>query len=384
MNETNLLNNRPEQFRKAFILILVTGVTILFIFMVRDFLIAILLAGLFSGLLYPVYRRLLGTAALHNHPGVASAVLLVLAIIAIGIPLAGLIGIVTAEAMQISENVLPWIQEILLPQLNGRLPAWLPFTELLDPYKESIIGALGEATSATGVLLAKSGSALTQGTLMFFLKLFVMLYAMFFFFLRGPHWINELDSYLPLTSADEQQIINRGLSVTRASLKGILIIGLLQAFLIGLAFRVIGIEGAAFWGTIVGLLSAIPGIGPPLIWVPAAVYLFMTGQSGWGVALIIWGAVVVGTIDNILRPLIVSAEARMPDLLILVSTLGGIVMFGAIGIIIGPIVAASLLTTLNIYRHAFVQQLPGKPWIRRKADFEPVQEVSLSDTVVNG
>jgi len=356
----NDIQNGRERFRKAFILFLVVGITVLFIFMVRDFLIAILLAGIFCGLLYPIYRRLLRIPVLYNHPGVTSALLLVLAFIAIGIPLAGLLGIVTAEAINISENVVPWIQQNFLPQLNlsEKLPYWLPFADQLDPYKESILGKLGEATSATGTFLVKSGSALTQGTVTFLLKLFVMLYAMFFFFLRGPQWVQDFASYLPLTDEDRQQVISRGLSVTRASLKGILGIGLLQGFLVGLAFWVIGLEGAAFWGTIVVVLSAVPGIGPPVVWIPAALYLFLTGQTGWGIGLMIWGAVVVGTIDNILRPRIVSAEARIPDLLILVSTFGGIAMFGAIGIIIGPVIAAGLVTILDIYQHTFVRQLP--------------------------
>ena len=95
-----------------------------------------------------------------------------------------------------------------------------------------------------------------------------------------------------------------------------------------------------------------------LVWLPAVLYLFLTGETGWGVALLVWGAVVVGTVDNILRPRIVSAEARIPDLLILLGTLGGIVMFGAVGIILGPIVIAGLLTVLDIYRRAFMRQLP--------------------------
>ncbi len=358
----DVIKDGRDRFRKAFILFLVVGITVLFVFMVRDFLIAIILAGIFCGLLYPIYRRLLRIPVLQSHPGVTSALLLVLAFIAIGIPLGGLLGIVTAEAIDISENVVPWIQENLLPQLilSDKLPYWVPFADQLDPYKESILGKLGEATSATGTFLVKSGSALTQGTVTFLLKLFVMLYAMFFFFLRGPQWIQDFASYLPLTAEDRQQVINRWLSVTSASLKGILGIGVLQGFLVGLAFWVIGLEGAAFWGTIVVVMSAVPGIGPPVIWIPAALYLFLTGQTGWGIGLTIWGAVVVGTIDNVLRPRIVSAEARIPDLLILVSTFGGIGMFGAIGIIIGPVVAASLVTILDIYEHAFVRQLSSK------------------------
>lgn len=358
MNNNSLSSH--EQYRKTFILLLVLGISALFIAMIRDFLIAVLLAGIFSGLLYPVYHRLLQIPVLKNHPALTSACVLLLAFIAIGIPLAGLLGIVTAEAVNISENIVPWARALVSKMdLSEQLPEWIPFADQLDPYKESILARVGEATSTAGKFLVRSGSALTQGTVTFLLNLFIMLYAMFFFLLRGPEWIKQLAGYLPLTDEDRKSVLNRGLSVTRASLKGILVIGVLQGLLMGLAFWAIGLTGAAFWGTIVVVLSAVPGLGAPVIWVPAALYLLIIDRTGAAIGLIIWGAVVVGTIDNILRPRIVGVEAKMPDLLVLLSTLGGIVMFGAVGIIIGPIIAAGVVTILDIYQHAFNKELPN-------------------------
>lgn len=356
----NDIKNRREYYRSAFIMFLTISFIMLFIFMVRDFLIAILLAGIFCGLLFPVYSRLLRVPVLQKYPGVTSALLLVVVLITIGIPLTGLLSIVTSEAFQISENVTPWVQQNLLPQLDSsvRLPDWLPFADMLDPYKAVILSKLGEVTSATGAFLVRSGSALTQGTASFLLKLFVMIYAMFFFFLRGPEWIHKFAGYLPLSTEEQNQLINRGLSVTSASLKGILGIGLLQGFLVGLAFMIIGLQGAAFWGTITMVLSAVPGIGPPIVWVPAAMYLYLTDQTGWAIGLTIWGILVVGTVDNVLRPLIVGSQAKISDLLILLGILGGIVMFGVIGIIVGPIIIAGLVAILDIYQHAFIRYLP--------------------------
>lgn len=357
MNNTS--PNSHERYRKAFILFLVIGIAALFVAMIRDFLITVLLAGIFSGLLYPVYHRLLQLPGLKNHPGLTSASVLLLAFFAIGIPLAGLLGIVTAEAVNMSENVVPWAREHLAKiNLSEQLPEWIPFSDQLDPYKETILARLGEATSTAGKFLVRSGSALTQGTVAFLLNLFVMLYAMFFFLLYGPKWMKQLAGYLPLSNEDRQNVLDRGLSVTRASLKSILVIGVLQGLLIGLAFWFFGLTGAAFWGTIVVVLSAVPGVGPPVVWVPAALYLFLIDRTGAAIALIIWGAVVVGTIDNVLRPRIVGIGAKMPDLLILLSTLGGIIMFGAVGIIIGPVIAAGLVTMLDIYRLAFSEELP--------------------------
>lgn len=357
MNHDTL--NSPERYRKAFILFLVIGVTALFIFMIRGFLIAVLMAAIFSGLLYPVYHRLLQIPGLNNRPGLTSAGVLFLAFIAIGIPLAGLLSMVTAEAVNISDNIVPWAKELITKMnLSEQLPKWLPFADQLDPYKENILAKLGQATSAAGRFLVRSGSALTQGTVTFLLNLFIMLYAMFFFLLWGPKWIKHLAGYLPLTGEDRKKVMHRGLAVTRASLKGILVIGVLQGVLVGLAFWVLGLTGAAFWGTIVVVLSAVPAVGPMVVWLPAAVYLFLIDRSGAALGLIIWGSVVVGMIDNVLRPRIVGVEAKMSDLLILLSTLGGISMFGAIGIILGPIIAAAMVTILDIYQHVFVKELP--------------------------
>lgn len=350
-----------EIYHRAFVLFLAVGIAGFFLFMIRGFLIAILLGAIFCTLLYPVYRRMLRMPLLHGHSGITSALLVLVAFIIIGIPLAFLIGLVTAEAIEITTNITPWLEQNVFSQLNGsrRLPRWLPFAEQLAPYKESILARLGEATNAIGTLLVRSGSALTQVTIAFLLDLFVMLYAMFFFFLHGPRWAQKFGSYLPLTDEEELHVVRRGLIVTSASLKGILYIGLLQGFLIGLAFMVIGIQGAAFWGTLVVILSAIPAVGPPLVWVPAVLYLYINGDTGQAIGLMLWGTFVVGLVDNILRPRIVSEETRIPDLLILLSILGGIVMFGAIGIIIGPVITAGLVTILDIYQRTFRRQLPG-------------------------
>ena len=120
-----------------------------------------------------------------------------------------------------------------------------------------------------------------------------------------------------------------------------------------------GINSPVFWGAIVFVLSAIPGVGAPIVWVPAAGYLIATGSVGWGVALAVWGALIVGLADNILRPMLVGRDAKLPDLVILISILGGITSFGAVGIIIGPIIAAILDTVLNIYKRAFAESLPS-------------------------
>jgi predicted PurR-regulated permease PerM len=349
-----------DRYHRGFVLLLVIGAVTLFAFMIRKFLVALLLAAIFSALLYPLYRRARGWPLFRRSPGLAAAALVVLALVAVVLPFAGVLTMVAVQALEVGANLAPWIRQNLPGQLSlaGSLPDWLPFRDTLEPYKDVILDKLGQAAGAAGSFIVSSGSALTLGTFSFLVNLFVMLYAMFFFLRWGPEWIDGLARYLPLTDSDRIKVLSRGLAVTRATLKSVLVIGVLQGALIGAAFWVAGIGGVLFWGTIVAVLSAIPALGPPVVWVPAAIYLLLTDRTGAGIGLAIWGTAVVGMVDNILRPRLVGGEAKMPDLLIFLSMLGGIAMFGAIGLVIGPVIAAVMMTMLDIYRHVFVQELP--------------------------
>jgi len=189
--------------------------------------------------------------------------------------------------------------------------------------------------------------------------LFIMLYTMFFFLMDGQKLIEKILYYLPLEDHDEQRILNKFTSVTRATLKGTAVIGLLQGVLAGSAFAVVGIDSAAFWGAIMAVLSFIPGIGSALVWVPAVIILAATGQLAKAVGLGLFCAAVVGSIDNFLRPILVGRDTQMHELMILFGTLGGIIMFGVVGVIIGPIIAALFVTVWDIYGLAFKDVLPA-------------------------
>jgi predicted PurR-regulated permease PerM len=181
---------------------------------------------------------------------------------------------------------------------------------------------------------------------------------MFFFFRDGDKILERIFYYTPLSDEDETRMLTQFASITRATVKGTLVIGIIQGALAGIAFWVAGIEGAALWGTIMTILSIIPGIGAALVWVPAVIILFVTGQYLTATLLAAWCAAVVGTVDNFLRPMLVGRDAKMPDLLILIGTLGGLFLFGLIGFIVGPIVCGLFLTVWDIYGATFREFLP--------------------------
>lgn len=344
---------RPSKFQQAFILLLLFIVLMGFIGMIKEFLIALVLAAIFAGLLYPLYNKVL--FFLKNKAALAASSVLIISILAVGFPLAVLTGMVTNEAIQFSENTRPLVKELLDEDysLSQQLPDWLPLQDKFNSLNETLLKKASDATSAIGSWLVSSLSSATKGTLGFFMSLFIMFYAMFYFLIHGEKLLDSLASLLPLSKKDYDGLIYRGLTVTKASLKGIIIIGVIQGLLVGLAFWAIGLNGPVFWGSIVFLLSAVPGLGAPVVWLPAMVYLMFTGSIAWGIALAVWGIVVVGLVDNILRPWIVGNDAKLPDLVILISILGGIISFGPIGIIIGPVIAALLDTVLNIYKKSF-------------------------------
>ena len=153
-------------------------------------------------------------------------------------------------------------------------------------------------------------------------------------------------------------MLDRFTSVARATLKGTAVIGILQGGLAGLAFAVVGIPSAVFWGVIMILLSVLPGIGTALIWIPAGVILGTSGHWPQAIGLMVFCGIVVGSLDNVLRPKLVGKDTQMHELLIFFGTLGGIMMFGFVGFIIGPIVAALFTTIWDIYGIAFKDVLP--------------------------
>jgi predicted PurR-regulated permease PerM len=346
-----------DRFQAAFLLLLVVAISLLFFAMVRSFLMAVFLAAIFSGLLYGLYQRLLrwfkGRASL------ASVATILIFIFALLIPLSGFLGIVTTQALDVSQAVGPWLkQQATRRDEVEALIQRLPFADVVAPYQGQITQKVAELAENLGEFVFARLAAATRGTVMFFFMLFVMLYAMFFFLKDGPAVLNRILYYMPLSPEAENRLVERFVSVTRATIKGTLVIGVVQGALAGAAFAVAGIKGAAFWATVMAVLSILPGIGIALVWVPAAIYLVVIGKTAAAVALALWCGLVAGTVDNLLRPRLVGRDTQMPDLLILLATLGGLVLFGAVGIVVGPIVAALFLTIWDIYGEFFKSVLP--------------------------
>jgi predicted PurR-regulated permease PerM len=171
-----------------------------------------------------------------------------------------------------------------------------------------------------------------------------MLYLRYFFLKDGRSILDGAVHALPLGDDRERALLARFEEVSRATIKGSLVIGIVQGAIGGITFAVLGIGAPVLWGVVMALLSVVPAVGPVFVWAPAVLILLLSGRIAAGIILFIVGAVVISLVDNLLRPILVGRDTRMPDYLILLSTLGGLTAFGLAGVVIGPIIAAFFLT----------------------------------------
>jgi predicted PurR-regulated permease PerM len=351
------LSHQSARVRKVVLLLLVSGVSVVFLWMIRDFLLALLLAALIAGSLYPAYRRLLKRWG--GRKNLAAGVTIGLLLVLVIVPLAGVAALAGAQAVELGRAADPMIRQTLAGgSLIHRFVERYPRFAMLEQYQEPIMAKVGEFGSELGSFVVGAFTTAASETLSFFLLLFVMLYATFYFLVSGRETLRKILYYSPLPPEDEERIVGRFLSVARATAKGTLVVGIVQGTLGAIGFWIAGISGAVFWGVAMTGLSVVPSVGTAIVWVPGVLYLLATGRSLAALLLFLWCSLGVGTIDNFLRPALVGKDTKMPDLLILLATLGGIVLFGIPGFIIGPLLASMFVTVWEIYGEVFRDVLP--------------------------
>ncbi len=349
------------------LILIVIAISALFLTMIHQFLMAIFLAGLFSALARPLYRRLRILFRGHRHP--ASALTLIMMVFVVLIPLLFLIGIVVGQAIDVGQNAAPWIKRNI--EQPDEITAWLqglPFYEYVEPYRGVILEKAGQVVNLISNWVAGGLSQVTLGTANFLFMTFVFLYTMYFLQMDGDKLVHKILYYLPLNSNDESLMLDKFTSVTRAMIKGTLLIGILQGSLAGVAFFFAGLDNAVFWGTVMAVLSIIPSIGSALVWIPAGIILIMQGNVGAGVGLLAFCGLIVGSLDNVLRPILVGKDTKMHELMIFFGTLGGILMFGIPGVLIGPVVASLFITVWELYGITFSEYLPEVHYVKQPAE----------------
>lgn len=361
------------QFRKTFLLLLVTTVTVALIVLLKAFVLTIVVAAVMAGLLYPFFTWL--RIRLGNRPSLAAAITLLATFVIIIGPLLGMVSLVVGQAVSVTGNIRPVVERFVseptyLDEQLRRLPGY----DLLEPHRDQIVRTTGDMVNSAGSFLVSSLSSTTKGTVSLIVNFFIALYALFFFLIDGPGMLSAILDHMPLHRNEKDLLKDRFMSVTRATIKGTIVIGVIQGTMAGAAFWMVGIPNAAFWTVIMTVLSILPVIGSALVWLPAAIILFATGAVTQAVVLVIYCALVVGSVDNLLRPRLVGHDTKMHDLVILFSTLGGIMAFGPLGFVIGPVLAGLFVTSWQIFGIAYRDQLAdGTPRIL-DADGDAVDE----------
>jgi predicted PurR-regulated permease PerM len=367
---------------KTTLLGLVILISALFLSMIHQFLMAIFMAGLFSAMVMPAHRLL--TQKMGGRENLASVLTLLAIILLVLTPLTILITLVVAQAIEIGQSVTPWVQTFINePTTLTTYLEKIPYYQEILPYRDVIVQKAGELVGIVSAFLIDSLSSFTKVTIDALFSSIIMLYVMFYFLTMGDVLLRKILYFLPLDDLNEQLLLNRFTSVTRATVKGTLIIGIIQGTICGIAFAIAGIGGPVFWGSLMAVMSIVPAFGTAIIWFPALVILALAGNFTGVIVLAILCGAVAGNLDNIIRPRLVGKDTEMHDLFVLFGTLGGLSMFGLLGIIIGPIIAALFITIWEIYGVAFKDYLPDVEVVLKKRfdtsppDDNPVEEGPL-------
>jgi predicted PurR-regulated permease PerM len=335
---------------KAF-LILIVVVSLAFAWILRSFYGAILWGVVIAILFAPLYRWLL--RKMPQRPSLAALAMVVLVVMIVILPLTLIAASLTQQAAAVFAKVqsgeLDFVK--LFQQILSALPQWV--TGILDRFGVASLGGMQEKISA-GLLkgsqqIATQALNIGQSTFEFIVSVAIMLYLLFFLFRDGAALSRRVKDNIPLHAGLRDALLEKFTVVIRATVKGSLLVALVQGALGGLIFWFLGINAALLWAVLMAFLSLLPAIGSGLVWLPVALYLMATGSFLSGAILIAYGVLVIGLVDNVLRPILVGKDTKLPDYVVLISTLGGIEVFGLNGFVIGPVIAAMFIAAWDIF-----------------------------------
>jgi len=338
---------------RTFVLLLVV-VTIAFGWLLWPFYGAVFWGTILAILFAPLQRRLV--ARIGGRRNLAALITLLLVLLLVILPLVVISGSLVSEGANLYQSIK-----------SGQINFGAYFQQAMDALPPSVhallarfdladIPSLQDKLSAGAMqasqFLATQALNIGQDTFQFVVSFGIMLYLLFFLLRDGPQLSARLRRAVPLSDMHKQHLFRKFTTVVRATVKGNVAVAAAQGALGGIIFSILSIQGALLWGVIMAFLSLLPAIGAGLIWAPVAVYFLLTGSVVKGAVLIAFGVLVIGMVDNILRPILVGKDTKMPDYVILISTLGGMALFGLNGFVIGPLIAALFMASWDLFSPA--------------------------------
>ena len=331
--------------------VLLAVVTVAFLWLLLPYYNAILWAVILAILFFPIHKRL--ERMLGGRSSIAALLTVFLCICLVILPalaiLASLIQEGTSLYQRISSNEIDLNAHLL--RVQAFLPAFIDnwLTSLKLGGFSQLWAKVSSGAMEAGQAIAGSVLSFGQNTLQFFISMGLMLYLLFFLFRDGAGMGKTLRHSIPLSDDYTRQFLDKFTAVVRATVRGNVIIAIIQGAIGGVSFWALGIEAALLWGVVMTFLSMLPAVGAALVWVPAAIWLFLVGAWVKGLLMVAIGALIIGLIDNLLRPPLVGQGARLPDYVVLISTVGGISLFGLSGFVIGPLIAALFISAWSLF-----------------------------------
>ena len=359
----------PALQNRALLWLLVT-VSVAFAWILVPFYTAVLWGTIIAIVFMPLHRRLLQRFG-ERDTWAALATLAVVLVIVI-LPLLMLTGTLLQEGARVVTRIESG--ELNFARYFERIVAALPapIIELLDRYGLADMAAIqrriGESMGRVSQFFATKVLSIGQDTIEVVVGFFITLYLAFFLLRDGRTLTGTLRNAIPLEEDDKRQLAGKFITVIRATVKGNLAVAAAQGALGGLAFWVLDIRGALLWAVLMAFLSLLPAVGAGLVWLPVAVYLLATGAVWQGLGLVAFGVLVIGLVDNVLRPILVGKDTKLPDYVVLISTIGGMAIFGINGFVIGPVIAAMFVAVWDIFAATSEAEAerPAPPTLRKE------------------
>lgn len=342
-------DRRGVAVQNASFFLLVALTTIAFFALIRDFLMPVFWAAVLATVFHPFQRRCVGL--LRGRTSLAALLTMLTIVVLVVAPLA-LVGLaMSREAIALHERVASGDIDVRAPLrfLQGIAPLIGEYLDRFGISLDRLAQQLSNATVTITQFLASKALAIGENVLRFTALFVLMLYILFFLLRDGRRLVEIVIHALPLGDVRERRLLGKFAEVARATIKGTLVVGLVQGALGGLLFWAVGIPAPVFWGAVMTVLAVLPAVGTGLVWGPAAIILFALGEVGKGILLIVVGVLVIGLADNLLRPILVGRDTQMPDYLVLLATLGGLAVFGISGFVIGPVIAAFFLVVWEMF-----------------------------------
>ncbi|HJT52125.1 MAG TPA: AI-2E family transporter [Nitrosospira sp.] len=342
--------NSPELQQKTFLVLLIV-VSLAFAWILLPFYGTVFWASVLAIIFTPFHRKLVDI--LNNRRNLAAFTTLLLCLIIVILP----VTIMTISLLQEGAVVYQRIRSgelnfgVYFQQMMNAAPPWL--VNLLESSGLTNISELQNMLSSGALrgsqFIAMHALSIGQNTFEFVVSFGIMLYLLFFLLRDGDILAAKIKQAMPLTMEHKRHLFSKFTTVIRATVKGNVVVAAIQGALGGLMFSFLGIQGALLWGFMMAFLSLIPAIGAGLIWAPVAIYFLFTGAVWQGIILIAFGVLVIGLVDNLLRPILVGRDTKIPDYVVLISTLGGLVLFGLNGFVIGPVIAALFIAAWDLF-----------------------------------